>query len=433
MEEFIPDAAPEVNSEDESIPNRRGKAFVWDFVETMSVEQAAAYIDQRINSDAVKGRTNTGDDVLRKYLYCAWNMRSNCKKQWILEYPSTSPDVHLYENDEKHTHDESIPRPANESGLPPALKDVVISCLGRGVRKPLRIITEIRKTVAPQDEPPRMREKIVNFIQYYNRTHFGSSNPSIADIANFVREHQHEPDQLNNLEQETYFVIGFDAPDENGPDNLPKFRLVFSSRRLLQHVPAEQYVQIQADATYKLIWQGFPVFVVGTSDANKKFHPTCIAVCSHEAEDDFRFTFDALKRWIPELEPQFCLAHGANAIFNGAKAVWPAITRIMCNSHVYMNCKKRCNSIRDAHARDEMLKDIKLIQLSPTEAHFTSAVDAFKQEYEGKGEEFHQFVQYFEEQWVNAVPCWYEGMHLDEVMNNCGIEGTNKAIKEDGT
>jgi hypothetical protein len=98
-----------------------------------------------------------------------------------------------------------------------------------------------------------------------------------------------------------------------------------------------------------------------------------------------------------------------------------------------MNCKKRCNSIRDAHARDEMLKDIKLIQLSPTEAHFTSAVDAFKQEYEGKGEEFHQFVQYFEEQWVNAVPCWYEGMHLDEVMNNCGIEGTNKAIKEDGT
>ena len=35
---------------------------------------------------------------------------------------------------------------------------------------------------------------------------------------------------------------------------------------------------IQADATYKLNWPGFPVMVVGTSDMDRKFHPGGIAI-----------------------------------------------------------------------------------------------------------------------------------------------------------
>jgi hypothetical protein len=48
------------------------------------------------------------------------------------------------------------------------------------------------------------------------------------------------------------------------------FRLVFSSRRLLNHVDIDSFRQIQADATNKLFWQGFPVLVFGTEQVTLK-------------------------------------------------------------------------------------------------------------------------------------------------------------------
>ncbi len=132
-------------------------------------------------------------------------------------------------------------------------------------------------------------------------------------------------------------VIGFEIPDDEGPNGLPRFRIVLTSKQLLEHASGAEVRQIQADATYKLIWQGFPVLIFGFSNANKRFHPLSIAISSHEAEDDFRFAFQALKQEITELNPEFCLSDGATAIYNGAEAVWPGIQRAMCNSHEYMN------------------------------------------------------------------------------------------------
>jgi hypothetical protein len=82
--------------------------------------------------------------------------------------------------------------------------------------------------------------------------------------------------------------------------------------------------EVQADATYKLIWQGFPVFVVGCRDANKNLHHISIAICSHETEEDFAFDFRTLEG---NLEPQFSLSDRADSIFNAARSVWPGMNR----------------------------------------------------------------------------------------------------------
>ena len=50
-----------------------------------------------------------------------------------------------------------------------------------------------------------------------------------------------------------------------------------------------------SDATYKLVFEGFPVMTVGTVDKNKSFHPFGLAVCSDEQQDDFRFLFNSIK------------------------------------------------------------------------------------------------------------------------------------------
>jgi hypothetical protein len=44
---------------------------------------------------------------------------------------------------------------------------------------------------------------------------------------------------------------------------------------------------IHADAIYKLVWQGFPVLIVGTTDRDKHFHSFGLAVTTTEQINDF--------------------------------------------------------------------------------------------------------------------------------------------------
>ena len=53
-----------------------------------------------------------------------------------------------------------------------------------------------------------------------------------------------------------------------------------------------------ADATYKLIWQSFPVLISGTIDLQRHFHPVSESIYSNEAVDDFTFIFFMFfQRW----------------------------------------------------------------------------------------------------------------------------------------
>lgn len=90
---------------------------------------------------------------------------------------------------------------------------------------------------------------------------------------------------------------------------------------------ATKALSINADATYKLIWQGFPVLVLGTTDMEKKFHFIGIAVCKSETEDDFAFAFNAIKNSVLkifeiELQPKALISDAAKAIQNAFVGVF---------------------------------------------------------------------------------------------------------------
>ncbi|CAF4225836.1 unnamed protein product [Rotaria sordida] len=83
--------------------------------------------------------------------------------------------------------------------------------------------------------------------------------------------------------------------DEDVEDNGGnKFRIFISSIHLLNIVSISQH--IHADTTYKVIWQGFPGLVIGTTDLNKAFHPFGLAICSNEKKTkDFEFIFNSVQ------------------------------------------------------------------------------------------------------------------------------------------
>lgn len=44
------------------------------------------------------------------------------------------------------------------------------------------------------------------------------------------------------------------------------------------------------------MWQGFPVIVVGTTDARRKFVLTAFAICTEEKTRDYEFVFRGLQQ-----------------------------------------------------------------------------------------------------------------------------------------
>ncbi|CAF5115349.1 unnamed protein product, partial [Rotaria sp. Silwood1] len=77
-----------------------------------------------------------------------------------------------------------------------------------------------------------------------------------------------------------------DVEDDGGN----KFGIFISSVRLLGIIFMSSH--LCSDATYKLVWQGFPVLIIGTTDLNKAFHPFGLAICSNEKTKDFEFIFN---------------------------------------------------------------------------------------------------------------------------------------------
>ena len=94
-----------------------------------------------------------------------------------------------------------------------------------------------------------------------------------------------------------------------------------SSKHLL-HLASKHCKLLQADATYKLVWLGYPVLILGVSDKHNVFHPFGISLCKDEKTHDFAFLFKALQIGIERCGYQaisYCdlLADAADAITNG--------------------------------------------------------------------------------------------------------------------
>ena len=77
---------------------------------------------------------------------------------------------------------------------------------------------------------------------------------------------------------------------------------------------------VHADDTGGIIWNNFPVMLLGTSDIARQFHPIAVCVCSQKTGDDYNFCFRVLKEMRPDLQFEYSMSDAASAIFNGASA-----------------------------------------------------------------------------------------------------------------
>ena len=221
------------------------------------------------------------------------------------------------------------------------------------------------------------------------------------------------------------------------------FGFFITTRRLIEF-SSNFKTLLQTDGTYKLLWQGFPVLLLGSSDAKKVFHTIGIAVCTRERKNDFAFLFKSIqiareKLNLPKLPSSLNLmADAAGAITNGFRLAGFTGIRGMCWFHVTKALKSRLAKLNDDHAA-KIRSDIHFLQLSQTPAIFDSASKLFlkKWRHEQKDEQEIDFLNYFEQEWLIAYPNWFEGYsHPNNVgapSTNNGNESINGVIKKENT
>lgn len=168
---------------------------------------------------------------------------------------------------------------------------------------------------------------------------------------------------------------------------------------------------LHADATYKCVWQGYPVLIVGTTDADRHFHHFGLAICMNEATADFEFVFSALKKGsvmvsAEPIDPKVLVSDASAAIKKAFGNVFGIDRKtVTCWIHMMRNMEKRLKSLKKETA-DGMREDIFYLQTLHDEKVFSIGIQLFISKWEASEMEF---IRYFQKEWIEKNGEWYEG------------------------
>ncbi|CAF1356101.1 unnamed protein product [Adineta ricciae] len=211
------------------------------------------------------------------------------------------------------------------------VKQAVAELYSDGVTKPRQIMRalEARKMKTPT------YGQLNSYLVHLRKKKYGSHQISLGELEQWCQANESIP-----TTEDTAFVVSYeikydDEDDEDVEDYQgSRFRIFISFLRLLSITLLSSH--INADATYKLVWQGFPVLVVATTDLKISFHPFGLAICSNEKTKDFEFIFKRIQLGLVNtnkglFKPTALVSDAADAIKNGFRKVFDhPYDEIMC-------------------------------------------------------------------------------------------------------
>ncbi|CAF0962497.1 unnamed protein product [Rotaria sordida] len=265
-------------------------------------------IINKINNDSIwsKTHTNITSEGKRVYYRCnqvKWRGKQ-CPASIHLLYHSENECITMYKSEDDHLHQES-----RSIGINQQSKEVICELFKMKI-KPKRMLELLEEKGLPV--------------------------PKKQQLSNY----------LTSLREKCYDGINNDDDDDdnvsNDDDDKNNFRFFVTTKRLLFNASISN--KIHVDATYKLIWQGFPCFIIGTTDIIKQFHPYGFAVCSNEKEKDFEFIFSYICDGLRNLNLQM----------NEQELVL---------IHMRKRVEKKLNLVEDKALHDEIMNDVEALYL----------------------------------------------------------------------
>lgn len=268
--------------------------------------------------------------------------------------------------------------------------------------------------------PPTFKQ-LQALIAKLRKKIFGPVNISMNELSELLKGHKAVPDDLHES-----FVL---CEEVNIDSDEPYFRLLITTKNLLKTATLRNFSH--SDATYKCVWQGFPVFMLGTTDWDKAYHPYGLSVCSDEKTDDFKFLFQGIKNGAQnilkhELKQQTLVCDAAFAIINAFKEVFGEnVVVVMCWYHAKVAMEKHLN-IAKKENREAILCDIEFLHLASTRDIFDNAARLFMRKWMSVEPDY---CKYFEDEWLTKHRNWYLGAAEHTPCHNNALESSNRYLK----
>ncbi|CAF1263893.1 unnamed protein product, partial [Rotaria magnacalcarata] len=280
-------------------------------------------------------KINGTEQGIKKYYKSSFKRGSNCLAKIYLLFHASNFEVTLFQAIIQHDHTTE----SEQIGIRIELKNVIVKLFQNGYTTPKAILSELDKLKIIQPKA----SQIASFLATLRKKLYGPAQISLNYIKNWCIGKSIVPNDPDEC-----FVAYYYIKDD---DDDPLFRLFVTTRNLIKNCLNSNH--ICADATYKLIWQGYPVLIVGTTDKQCAFHPFGNALCINEKTSDFEFMFKSVQLTVEKLYnisycPIILVADASGAITNGFINVFNVVEkRIMCWFHVTKNIDTQLNAIKD--------------------------------------------------------------------------------------
>lgn len=401
----------------------------WSLVATFTGENATELAKEAIAAESCwsyhyKNESNGGTKV---------NYRCNmvtfrgpqCGAGTYLLYDAQTSDVRLYRSDTEHTHD-NLKNTVNK--ISREVEDVIRSMYENDHNvKPSAILYQLTK----QKKVLPSKSQLAAKMKEIRAAKFGGPEINLGTLEKWLSDNINIP-----TEKTEPFVVDYQVLIDEKKPNESEFRFMVSSKKLLEN--AINIDKIHTDATYKLVWQGFPVLLVGTTDMHRQFHVIGVAVCTTETALDFAFIFGAMNKGLQQvynaqIDLKYVICDAADSIPNGFFAVYGDDGKIviMCWAHMRRAVAKFfLTFFHDAKLQNEVLYDIDKLQLCRCNEDFDKAAILFIAKWEKNSADF---TRYFNNELLVQHRFWYEGVALKVPSTNNAQEATHKVIKDKHT
>lgn len=350
---FIPDENYLPKPAEEIHPAKRRRVHKdWLFVKTFQskAEAVAAIEEEKCWSYHYKNQSAAG--VRINYRCNLMKFRgAQCAGGVYLLFDASNQTVHLFRSDTVHTHDDENNKENAVNKIQGEVEAAIRASFALN-QKPKAILYNL---VNNKLTPPT-KTALNNFLAKLRKEKFGSARLNYGTLEVWLSENTSVPS-----DEDEPFIVNFDIHIDDEDIENSKFRFMVSTKLLLKNaINAEK---IHTDATYKLVWQGFPILLVGTTDSNRKFHPFGVCVSTNERSEDFEFMFQSLKDKIKvlfetDIDPKVIISDAADSIHIGWEKVFPLRSDgiIMCWAHVRRAVSKNLSKyLKEEKKRNEFL------------------------------------------------------------------------------
>jgi hypothetical protein len=428
-DDSIADADEIENIDQQASISVRGKGLIYDFKIRIDAEELDEELNCKRNKDGFINQIEFENNIwkyqyqrdttegLKIYYKCS-PITHKC--QSMLYLINVSDKIKIYLSHIDHTHETKAIR-----GIKPHIKEAINKLYDLGTKLPRNILRALAKDGIEQ--PTRMQ--LSNHLNLYKKkkSQFDSNHINVAELEAWCQNISEIPEDLDQA-----FCAKFEK-------RIHSDQLNFFRRRLLES--AQKANHVHADATYKLISEGFPVILIGTTDRQKRFHPLGLSITYNEKGDDFAFGFNSIKESAAkindfEYKPNILIADGAEAISNGFNDAFPSFEkRVMCFAHVIRNIDSQLNRFitpTQKKVKYHLRKEILLLQLCESEPIFDKACELFLNKWRRINSVLiNNFLAYFEDQWLRGLKGWFEGFAHGVPSQNNANEAWNRVIKEE--